>query len=136
MDPINERAIESFQMHSSTTGEPLSSYRDLAGQFGLQTLSFLRETLLPGRRASGPHYHTHREELVYVISGTPTLWLDGKTKDLRPGDVVGFQAGTKAHHMIVNSSDAPCELVSVASQPENDEVVYWEKSSQITNSNF
>ncbi len=34
------------------------------------------------------------EEFVYVIEGEPDVWIDGHLHRLKPGDAVGFPAGT------------------------------------------
>ena len=73
--------------------------------FGLKRLGIHHERLLPGRRTSYPHAESAEEEFVYVIEGTPDVWLDGTLHRLKPGDAVGFPAGTGICHSFLNNSE-------------------------------
>jgi len=57
-----------------------------AGNFALKALGIHHERLPPGRRTSYPHAESAEEEFVYVIEGTPDVWLDGTLHRLKPGD--------------------------------------------------
>jgi uncharacterized cupin superfamily protein len=89
--------------------------------FGLARLGINHERLLPGRRTSYPHAESAEEEFVYVIAGTPDVWLDGELHRLRPGDAVGFPAGTGICHSFLNNSAREARLLVVgeARKPEN-----------------
>jgi len=93
----------------------------LGRHFGLSRLGIHHERLPPGRRTSFPHAEELEEEFVYVIQGTPDVWLDGETYRLRPGDSVGFPAGTGLAHTFMNNTDAEVRLLVVgeANKPEN-----------------
>ena len=54
--------------------------------FGLARIGIHHERLLPGRRSSYPHAESAEEEFVYVIEGTPNVWLDGRLHRFGPGD--------------------------------------------------
>jgi uncharacterized cupin superfamily protein len=88
---------------------------------GLTKLGIHHERLLPGRRTSFPHAESVEEEFVYVIEGTPDVWLDGDLHRLRPGDGVGFPAGTGIAHSFLNNTDAEVRLLVVGerTKPEN-----------------
>lgn len=111
-------------MVRSSTGEPLSLSADVAAAVGLRRGFAHHEVLPPGRRASAPHRHTKKEELVYVLSGRPSLWVNGETRPLTPGDVVGFPAGEEVLHAMVNDSAEDATILIVAAGREGDEVVY------------
>jgi uncharacterized cupin superfamily protein len=81
--------------------------------FGLTRLGIHHERLLPGRRTSYPHAESSEEEFVYVIAGTPDVWLDGELHRLRPGDGVGFPAGTGICHSFLNNTAAEVRLLVV-----------------------
>lgn len=93
----------------------------LARHFGLTRLGIHHERLPPGRRSSFPHAESLEEEFVYVIEGTPDVWLDGEIFRLKPGDSVGFPAGTGIAHTFINNTEAEVRLLVVgeASKPEN-----------------
>ena len=93
--------------------------------FGLQRLGIHHHRLPPGRRTSFPHAESTEEEFVYVIEGTPEVWVDGNLHRLQAGDGVGFPAGTGIAHTFINNSDAEVHLLVVgeATKPDN-RIVY------------
>jgi uncharacterized cupin superfamily protein len=106
------------------TGEPLGIVSQLAGVEGLRRLRVQHERLPPGRRSSSPHAHTTREEVIYVLSGTPDLWLDGRLRPLRPGDCVVFPSGTGLSHTVINNAAGEAELLTIATQVDDDRCYY------------
>jgi uncharacterized cupin superfamily protein len=81
--------------------------------FGLKRLGIHHVRLLPGRRTSYPHAESAEEEFVYVLEGAPEVWLDGVLHRLKPGDGVGFPAGTGICHTFINNSAAEVRLLVV-----------------------
>jgi uncharacterized cupin superfamily protein len=104
------------------TGEILGLVAPLASN--LKHLRVEHEVLPPGRRSSSPHAHTAREEVVFVLGGTPDLWVDGHLYPLRPGDVVSFPAATGIAHTLLNNSDRDAVLLVVATMPDEDACFY------------
>ena len=88
-------------------GAPFSEH------FNLMRLGVHHERLLPGRRVSWPHAEADEEEFIYVIDGTPDLWVDGHVKRLSPGDGVGFPAGTGIAHTFINNTETDVRLLVV-----------------------
>ena len=101
--------------------EPMSRGAAFGRHFGLKRLGIHHERLLPGRRTSLPHAESAEEEFVYVIAGSPDVWLDRHLYPLVPGDGVGFPAGTGLAHTFINNTGAEVELLVVGevSKPEN-----------------
>jgi uncharacterized cupin superfamily protein len=93
--------------------------------FSLTKLGIHHERLPPGRRTSFPHAESAEEEFVYVIEGEPDVWLDGHLHRLKPGDGVGFPAGTGIAHSFLNNTEAEVHLLVVGerSKAEN-RIVY------------
>ena len=81
--------------------------------FGLMRLGVHHECLTPGRRTSWPHAEADEEEFVYVIEGTPDLWLDGEIRRLKPGDGVGFPSGTGLAHVFINNTESDVRLLVI-----------------------
>ena len=48
-----------------------------------------------------------------MIEGTPDVWLDDRLHRLRPGDGVGFPAGTGISHSFLNNTEAEVRLLVV-----------------------
>lgn len=98
--------------------EKLSIYRDLGRATGSKNVGFAFERLLPGRRTSFTHAHSHEEEFVYVLSGTCHVRLvepgaEAREVALRAGHAVTFVAGTRVAHTFVNHGTDECQLLVV-----------------------
>ncbi len=79
--------------------------------FGMQRVGFNHVVVPPGRRTSWPHCESVEEEFVFVIEGEPDAWIDGVLYRLRPGDAVGFPAGTGIAHTFINNTDQDVRLL-------------------------
>ena len=107
-------AIESGDIHHYPGDDELMTISaSFAKHFGLMRLGIHHERLMPGRRLSWPHAEADEEEFIYVIEGTPDLWLDGHIRPLKPGDGVGFPAGTGLAHTFINNTKSDVRLLVV-----------------------
>lgn len=79
--------------------------------FGMQRVGFNHVVVPPGRRTSWPHCESAEEEFVFVIEGEPDAWIDGVLYRLRPGDAVGFPAGTGIAHTFINNTGQDVRLL-------------------------
>src|SRR5580698_7747552 len=72
---------------------------DAAGltQFGVNLLR-----LPPGAWSSQRHWHSHEDELVYVVSGEVVLVTDEGEDVMRAGDSAGWKGGVKNGHHLQN----------------------------------
>ncbi len=92
--------------------------------FGLQRIGIHHELLPPGRRTSYPHAHASEEEFVYVIEGTPDVWIDGELFALKAGDGVGFPNGTGISHTFINNTSADVRLLVVGEKISGSRLFY------------
>jgi uncharacterized cupin superfamily protein len=116
------RALEEADdSHYPGDTELMSIGAKLGQQLGLTRLGIHHERLPPGRRTSYPHAESAEEEFVFVLEGTPDVWIDGTLHRLAPGDSVGFPAGTGICHSFLNNTADEVRLLVVgeASKPEN-----------------
>jgi uncharacterized cupin superfamily protein len=97
----------------SGTDELRSINASFGEHFGLERLGIHHERLPPGRRTSFPHAESAEEEFVYVLEGEPDVWLDGRLHRLKPGDGVGFPAGTGLAHSFLNNTETGVRLLVV-----------------------
>lgn len=77
----------------------------LTNHIGLKNLGISYDYLPSGARSAFPHAHTHEEEFVYVLSGQPTVWLDGFTKVIEPDHFAAFPSNTGLSHCLINDTD-------------------------------
>lgn len=104
--------------HYRGDDELLSIGAPFGRHFGLTRIGIHHERLPPGRRTSYPHAESHEEEFVYILEGTPDAWLDGVLHRLRPGDAVGFPAGTGQCHTFINNTESEVRLLVVGETPK------------------
>ncbi len=107
------------------------SNRSLADVFGLTDFGVQLTTLEPGPWSSQRHWHTHEDEFVYVLEGTPTLVTDEGETTLTPGSIAGFKAGSGNGHRLVNNGATTARLIVVGSRKEQDDVYYSDIDMQI-----
>ncbi|QND19664.1 cupin domain-containing protein [Rhizobium leguminosarum bv. viciae] len=93
--------------------------------FGLAKLGIHHERLPPGRRTSFPHAESAEEEFVYVLEGEPDVWLDGHLYRLKPGDAVGFPAGTGIAHSFLNNTQAEVHLLVVGERHKAENRIFY-----------
>lgn len=85
-----------------------------AGRF--YNLQPIRVKVSPARRGN-EHYHHDGEEWVYLLSGSLTLSLAGKTYDLSPGDAAHFDS--RLPHRLIARGKSDAEVLLVASPVSN-----------------
>jgi uncharacterized cupin superfamily protein len=107
------------------------SNRALGDFFGLEDFGVNLLTLEPGAWSSQRHWHTHEDEFVYVLEGTPTLVTDEGGTVLHPGCVAGFRAGVADGHHIVNNGETAAKLIVVGSRKAEDDAFYSDIDMQI-----
>jgi uncharacterized cupin superfamily protein len=74
----------------------------------------------PGGRVSPLHIHHANEEMLFVVSGRPTLRTGDGERELDEGEVVAFPSGRRGVHQVLNRSDerARVLIVSTMRYPE------------------
>ena len=126
---VNVRGVSEKELVVQRSGEKLTLAKSLSDAFGLTHLLVHQEVLLPGRRASGFHYHSEKEELFYVLSGTPSVRVGDEVTDLEPGDVIGFKPLPEQPHMMFNRSQEPAIILTIGTNSEADTITYLDQNS-------
>jgi uncharacterized cupin superfamily protein len=98
--------------------------RALGDPFGLTQFGINLVHLPPGCWSSQRHWHSHEDELIYVVAGELTLVTDAGEQALRPGMVAGFPAGRADGHHLINRSDRQASYLEIGSRIAEDEAVY------------
>lgn len=80
------------------------------GQGDPNSMVFIRAQIVPG---AGHAFHTHPEmdEIIYVLSGEMTQWVETEKRLLQPGDSVFIPKGVV--HGCLNQSTGQCEFLAV-----------------------
>jgi uncharacterized cupin superfamily protein len=98
--------------------------RRLGDHFGLSNFGINLTELAPGSVSALLHHHSRQDEFIYILSGEPTLVLDDREYQLKPGDCCGFKAGTGAGHQLVNKSSAPVQYLEIGDRTAGDYAEY------------
>src|SRR6266545_2291523 len=86
--------------------------------------------LPPGQTQVAYHFHHGNEEVLLVLSGTPTLRTPDGERELAAGDVVFFPLGPDGAHQVVNRSGEPARYV-IAANHVSPEVVEHVDSGKV-----
>lgn len=124
MKIYNLNTLAHQELVSSATGEKYSKFAVLSEHFGFQDIFVHNEILLPGRRASVPHSHALREEMVVILLGQPLAHVGNQVSQLKPGDIVGFNPGSPALHFIENTTDEIVGFLVICSNPQGDSIIH------------
>ena len=98
--------------------------RALGDAFGLTAFGVNLVELAPGNCSSQRHWHSHEDELVYVLEGELTLITEGAEEHMQPGDVVAFKAGVANGHQLRNDGKLTAVYLEVGNRHDADEVFY------------
>ena len=98
--------------------------RALGDACGLTKVGVNLTTLMPGKESSMRHWHTHEDELVYVLEGEVTLITDAGEQTLAAGHCAGFAAGSRDGHQFVNRCDRPAVYLEISNRDAADEAHY------------
>jgi uncharacterized cupin superfamily protein len=98
--------------------------RALTEGLGLTQFGVNLTTLEPGGKSAHRHWHACEDEFIYVLSGELTLVTDEGEQTLKPSMAVGFPAGEKNGHQLINNSGEPATYLEIGTRAINDEATY------------
>jgi uncharacterized cupin superfamily protein len=96
----------------------------ISRQAGAERLGASLWEVEPGQAAYPYHFHYGEEELIVVLSGTPTLRGPSGERELEQGEVVAFLTGERGAHQLINRSDRPVRFLALSPSGPPDVVVY------------
>jgi uncharacterized cupin superfamily protein len=110
------------EKHSAAGYE--GKFSQIGSNAGTEHLGASLYELPPGNSSAPYHWHAANEEMVIVLSGTPTLRTPDGERELAEGEVVAFRRGEDGAHKLTNGSDAPVRFVVISEMNEPDIAVY------------
>ena len=99
-------------------------WRALGDAVGLTQFGVNLVELAPGAWSSQRHWHTHEDELVFVLEGELVLITNDGEQRLVAGAAAGFPAGKKNGHHLINRSDKPARFLAIGSRSRSDSCHY------------
>lgn len=100
------------------------SKRKLGELFGLTNFGVNLTTLEPGAASALFHAHSVQDEFVYVLEGRLTLRLGDAEHELAAGDCIGFRAGTRLGHQLINRSGENAVYIEIGDRSPGEQVEY------------
>ena len=98
--------------------------RALGDAVGLTKIGVNHSTLMPGKESSMRHWHTHEDELVFILEGEVVLRTDDGEQILRAGMCAGFPAGSGNGHQLINRTDRPAKYLEISNRDRADVAHY------------
>jgi len=98
--------------------------RALGDAAGLTRIGINCTTLAPGAASSMRHWHSHEDELVYVLSGELVLITDAGEQPLIAGQCAGFPAGLANGHQLVNRGTESAMYLEISNRDPQDAAAY------------
>jgi uncharacterized cupin superfamily protein len=115
-------ALEVAEQRGSGYPEPFRSRMGdrikhrLGDHFGLDQFGVNLVRLGPGGQSALRHFHSHEDELVYVLDGELTLITNTGRQRVGAGMCVGFPGNSCDAHHFVNEGDAPASYLEIGSR--------------------
>lgn len=98
--------------------------RALGDASGLTRIGVNHTTLGVGAASSMRHWHTHEDELVYVLEGELALVTNAGERTLRAGQCAGFPAGHADGHQLINRGTVPAVYLEISNREDEDRPYY------------
>lgn len=98
--------------------------RALGDASGLTKIGVNHTTLAVGAASSMRHWHTHEDELVYVLEGELTLVTGAGERTLRAGQCAGFPAAHEDGHQLINRGTVPAVYLEISNRDDEDRPHY------------
>ena len=98
--------------------------RALGDAAGLTKFGVNYTTLGPGAASSMRHWHTHEDELVFVLAGELVLVTDAGERPIHAGECAGFPAGHADGHQLVNRGTTPAIYLEIGNRDAEDVAHY------------
>ena len=106
--------------------------RALGDAAGLTKIGVNYTTLGPGAASSIRHWHTHEDELVYVLRGELVLVTNAGEQALKAGQFAGFPAGHPDGHQLLNRGKEPAVYLEFGSR-HSDDVAHYPDADLVWN---
>lgn len=90
--------------------------RALGNVFGLSQFGVNQTRLAPGAASAQRHWHSHEDELIYIVEGEVVLVTDEGEQIMTPGMCAGFKAGVPNGHNLINRSDRDAVFLEIGSR--------------------
>ena len=106
--------------------------RKLGDLFSLSNFGVNQTELEPGSISALFHAHSTQDEFIYILEGTPTVKVGNEEYLMKPGECIGFKAGSGDAHHLINNSNENVTYLEIGDRSPNDSVEYPDDDIQAT----
>jgi uncharacterized cupin superfamily protein len=100
------------------------TWQPLGDPFGLTQFGVNLEVLKPSDQSALRHWHTLSDEFVYVLAGELILVTNDGETPLTAGMCVGFPAGERNGHHLINRSGSEAKMLVMGARIPGDMAFY------------
>ena len=104
--------------------------KSLASMTGLDEIDFCVVEVDPGNETTEHHKHYHEEECVFILEGEGTARIGAESRQVRPGDFIGFRKGGLAHSL-KNTGSSVLRCIIVSQRKNHDVSDYPRKGKRL-----
>jgi uncharacterized cupin superfamily protein len=104
----------------------------LGKQAGAQRIGASVWELKAGEAAYPYHFHYGDEELIIVLSGTPSLRTPEGWRELEAGEVVAFPIGEESAHQLLNRAEETVRFLAISTKDPLDIVRYPDDPAKVS----
>lgn len=98
--------------------------RALTSRLGLSQFGVNLTTINPGAQSSLRHWHAAEDEFIYMLEGELVLVTMQGEQLLHPSMAIGFPAGDRNGHCLINKSDRLATYLEVGTRSKHDDISY------------
>lgn len=98
--------------------------RRLGNACGLTQFGVNLVTLGPGGQSALRHWHSLEDEFIYILSGELILVTNAGEQVLTAGLCMGYPAGDRDGHHLINRSTRPAQYLEIGSRIKGDVAFY------------
>lgn len=98
--------------------------RALTERLGLSQFGVNLTTLEPGAQSSHRHWHENEDEFIYMLEGELVLVLMDGEHAIRPSMAVGFPAGDRNGHHLINRSPHKATYLEIGTRSPDENATY------------
>ena len=104
MEVVNLNQVKAFITKDTSEIREIIAPRNSS----IKNQSLAEATIAPGQTTE-EHYHTHAEEIYYILRGEGKMWLEGDSREVQAGDGIAILPGKR--HKIENTGKVPLVLL-------------------------
>jgi quercetin dioxygenase-like cupin family protein len=106
---VDENSVEALDLPGRRLSWMVTQDTSRANTVSAQHCSMCMIKVQPGQTVKPAHSHPNGEEVIYIVSGSGRVWIEGKIEPVKAGSAVLFRQGHV--HMLQNNGTEEMKVV-------------------------